>query len=153
MIERYAVRSVTPVLYAIGCVPVFVGVLIALVLFESNIWLAELTGLYYVGDLVAALAMLLFGGLAFGFLGQVILRLERLREPTVLDHLRHCALLYLGLLLSGFVLLASHESQAGGLGYAYGLAIFIIGAYAASIDALILLLKRHSNRAAHGGAR
>ncbi|MGF1470339.1 MAG: hypothetical protein ACFB50_01195 [Rubrobacteraceae bacterium] len=154
MIFKYTIRIITPLLYAVSCAPVFLGILLSVALLENNLWLSELTGLYYVGDLVAVVAMFMIGGLVFGLLAAGIFRVERLQEPNFLDHLRHCALLYAGLLFSVFVLFISYESQAGGLGYAYGVAIFVIGAYAASIDALMLLLKRRrSDRAVHGGVR
>ncbi len=151
---RYVVRSATPIFYALGCVPVFLGVVLSVALFENSLWLGELTGLYYVGDLVAVVAMFLIGGLVFGLLGVGALRLERLRRPAFLDHLRHCALLYVGLLFSGFVLFISYESQAGGLGYAYGIAVFASGVYAALVDALILSLsQRRPNHAESEGVR
>lgn len=154
MIERYAIKSATPVLYATGCVPVLVGILLAVALLENNPWLGEVTGLYYVGDLVALVALLFIGGLVFGLLEWTIIRLEKLRVPTLLDHFRHCTLLYTGLIFSGFILFSTYQSQAGELGYAYGLAIFVIGAYASAIDALILVSnRRSSNRAERGGAR
>lgn len=151
MIERYIIRSATPVFYALGCVPVFLGVFLLVALLENSLWLSELTGLYYVGDLVGIVATFLIGGLVFGLLGIGILRLERLRRPAFLDHLRHCALIYAGLLFSGFILFISYESQAGGLGYAYGIAVFAIGAYAALVNALILFLSRRRLSYAESG--
>jgi hypothetical protein len=151
---RHTVRTVTPLLYVAGFVPVFLGVFLSVALLENNLWLSELTGLYYVGDLVAVVAMLLIGGLVFGPLSAVILRLDNLRRPTFLDHLRHCALIYASLFLLLFVLVVSYELQAGGLGYGLGIVVFVIGAYAAFIDASILFLNRRLlNRAEHGGAR
>lgn len=153
MIERYIIKAATPVLYALGCVPVFLGVFLSVALLENSLWLGELTGLYYVGDLVAIVALFLIGGLVFGLLGVGALRIERLRRPAFLDHLRHCALIYAGLLFSGFILFISYESQAGGLGYAYGIATFAIGTYAVFVNALVLFLSwRHLNQAEIGGA-
>lgn len=151
MTGRYIIKVATPVFYALGCVPVFLGVFLSVALLENSLWLSELTGLYYVGDLVAIVTIFMTGGLVFGLLGVEALRLERLRRTAFLDHLRHCALIYAGSLFSGFILFISYESQVGGLGYAYGIAIFAIGGYAVLANALTLFLSRRRLSCAESG--
>ena len=107
-----------------------------------GIGLDNFTTIYANGDVVTAITVLFVGFVIFGALSRAFIWLERVRVPTVSDHLRHCALLYVGLLLLLFMLIASYKSQAGGLGYGLGVIVFITGAYAAAIDALTLLLKR-----------
>lgn len=163
MTERYIVRTVTPLLYVAGFVPVLLAVWQVVTFVEYNIGFYNhepgigsdnFTTIYANGDVVTAITVLFVGFIVFGALSRALIWLEQLRAPTVSDHLRHCALIYTGLLLLLFILVASYESQAGGLGYGLGIVVFVIGAYAAFIDASILFLnRRRLNRAEHGGAR
>ncbi len=156
-------KFVSPILYAAGLFPVLVTVWRVLTFVENNIGFGDyvpgigldnFTTIYFNGDIVAVATIVLAGLIVFGALSQSLVRLERIQEPTILDHLRHCSLLYSGILFMGLILFISYESQAGGLGYALGLVVLVIGAYAASIDASILFLnRRRLNRVEHGGAR
>lgn len=163
MTERYIVKTVTPLLYVAGFVPVLLAVWQIVTFVEYNIGfynhkpgigLDNFTTIYANGDVVAAITVLFVGFIVFGTLSQALIWLEQLRVPTVSDHLRHCALIYASLLLLLFILVASYESQAGGLGYGLGIVLFVIGAYAAFIDASILFLnRRRLNHAEHGAVR
>jgi hypothetical protein len=154
VIERYIVKTVTPLLYAAGFVPVLLAVWQIVTFVEYNIGFDNFTTIYANGDVVAAITVLFVDFIVFGALSRALIWLEQLRIPTVSDHLRHCALIYAGLLLLLFILVASYESQAGGLGYGLGIVVFVIGAYAAFLDASILFLnRRRLNRAERRGAR
>ncbi len=115
---------------------------------------ADLITLRYNGDVVAAAATLIIGGVVFGGLASVLLRLERLNGPAIGDHLRHCTALYVILATLMVLLLATYENQAAhGLSLGYGVAVvafFTIG-YALLIDALLLWWRRRKYVQASSG--
>lgn len=152
---RHTMRLVVPVLYALGFVPVAVGVAVVLAYVEYGIGFDNLTTLYANGDVAAATVILAVGGVVFGLIGRLLVWLERPRRPTARDHLRRCALLYVMLGSLGILLVTTYESQAAnGASLFYGFAVvcFLIASYAALIDALILSReRRHFDRAVSGG--
>lgn len=125
-------KLATPVVYAI--VFVLTAFLSITVLFEYDFSSLPLIVFW-------ALPMLLFA-LSFGVFGWGLLLLERLRRPTVLDHLRRCALLYVTLIpIASVLLLAIHSGNADA-GYAIVLAVVLSAIYAIFVDALILFVAR-----------
>jgi hypothetical protein len=154
MTLRNAVRAMAPFLYALGLFPVLVGTMSVVTFAERRLgfWndspgiqLADLTTLRYNGDLLVVMTIFLLGGIVFGVLASVILRLERLHGPAIGDHLRHCTALYVILATLVVLLLATYENQAAhGVSLGYGVAVvalFAIG-YAILIDALALWQQR-----------
>jgi magnesium-transporting ATPase (P-type) len=151
---RNTVRGVAPFLYVTGVALVLIGIISAATFVEFNVGFwndkpglqpADLTTIRYNGDVVGAAATLVIGGLVFGLLALVLVRLERLRRPAIRDHLRHCAALYviLGTLL--ILLLATYENQAAhgvSLGYAVAVVAFFTVGYAIAVDALVLWRQR-----------
>ncbi len=97
------------------------------------------------------LALLLIGTPVFGLLSLGIARVERLRVPTLRDHLRHCVVLYAGLVVLGPVLATGYGLPRWSLGWGLGVGLFLAGAYAASVDAVVLyaMRRRTARRASH----
>jgi cytochrome c oxidase subunit IV len=143
--SRDVVRFAAPLLYAIGFVPVIIGVMVVLSVIEKTIWFDNLTTLRYNGDVAAATSVLLIGGLEFGLLGNILVWLEQTHAPTLQDHLRHCVALYV---LAGslvFLLVATYENQAAhGVSLGYGTAVVALftASYAIVLDAAVLRRKR-----------
>jgi Trk-type K+ transport system membrane component len=151
---RYLVRTAAPILlYAAGFVPVIVGAIVVVSVIENTIGFDNFTTFrYYVA--AATAWVILIGALVFALLDGGLVWLERLRRPTVRDHLRHCVALYTILVILVVALIATYENSAAhGIYLGYGLvvtALFVVG-YAISIDATILALqRRHFDRASPG---
>src|SRR5918998_149385 len=92
---RDVARRMAPILYAAGLVPVMIGDMVVLSFVEDRIGFDNFTTFRYNGDVAAVASILVIGSLVFGLLGHTLVLLERLRTPTVRDHLRQCAGLYL----------------------------------------------------------
>lgn len=144
---RYVARFVAPMLYAAGFVPVMIGTVVVLSFVENRIGFDNFNTFRYNGDVAAAASIIVIGGLIFGLLDQTLVWLERLRTPTLRDHLRHCAVLYVFMGTLSLLLVATYGRLAAhGMSLGYGMAVvgvFTVG-YAVSIDALLLL--RHRRR-------
>ena len=79
-----------------------------------------------VGDIDAAVCLLLIGGFVFPLATIAAGRMEGLREPRRTDHFRQCSLLYTVVVLGTLTLSTGSEGR-GSLGYAIG-AIAVAGA-------------------------
>jgi hypothetical protein len=149
---RNTVRVAAPFLYVAGLVVVMMGVMAALSFAERTVGFYEWDGgspnfttLHYNGDAVGAAATLVIGGVVFGLLALLLVRLERLRRPAIRDHLRHCTALYVILGILVILLLATYEDQAAhgvSLGYAVAVVAFSTVGYAIAVDALVLWRQR-----------
>jgi hypothetical protein len=82
----------------------------------------------FIGDVDAAVALVVLGGLAFPAATVFACRIDGLANPRLTDHFRQSALLYAGVVVGALVLATRVENQ-GSLGYAIG----TIGATAALI--------------------
>ncbi|HEV2093337.1 MAG TPA: hypothetical protein VGR18_09265 [Rubrobacter sp.] len=91
--------------------------------------------LYIIADLLAGGTVLYAGGWA-------LLSLEELAQPTILDHLRRCALLYLILVPLGVVLLAFANFGDPGGGGALATMLCVAAGCAIVIDASLLFVVR-----------
>jgi hypothetical protein len=121
-----------PTLYGTATLPVVVASMFVVGRIERALgcgWACEIGGL---------IALLVVGAPLFGSLSLWLARVERLRGPALIDHLRHCAALYAGLAVLGYALASSHDTERYGLHWADGAALFLAGAYAASVDAAVL---------------
>ena len=159
---RNTVTVTAPFLYAAGFVLVMSGDVAVISFVERTIGFwndkrglqpADLITLPYNGDVVAAAATLVIGGVVFGVLASVLLRLERLHGPAIGDHLRHCTALYVILATLMVLLLATYEKAAHGMSLGYGVAVvafFTIG-YAILIDASVLWWQRRKYVQASSG--
>ena len=115
----------------------------------------DVTGLVLGPDssvfLYVVIKALIFG-VVFFLGGWVLLALERLQRPKLVDHLRRCALLYLLFApgsVSFFLLVDLSDPGAGG---SLAITLCIAAGYAIVIDALLLLVtRRRSHRLAFGG--
>ena len=75
----------------------------------------------------------------FVLTGAAIVRMERPGPPGIIDHLRHCSILYAGLPFPGYGLLTYYETQSQALAWGLGAAaLFGVGAQAVVVDALVL---------------
>ena len=88
--------------------------------------------------------------LSFTVLDLALYGLERVRSPVLKDHLRHCALLYAGVVLVLLILTASNL-QTGMLQYDLGLAVCALAASGILVDAAVVLLMRRLTRVQPGG--
>jgi uncharacterized membrane protein len=126
-----------PVLYAAGTLPVLaVGVFVADRVARTALgchWCCEVAGL---------LALLVAGALVFVLSSMLLTRLERLRAPKALDHVRHCMWLYMGLVVLGITLVASYDTLGLSLGYGLGVALFFVAVYAILLNALVVFAMR-----------
>lgn len=94
-------------------------------------------------DIGGLLGILILGGPTFGLLSLSLTRFEQLRNPGVLDHMRHSLLLYLSLsTLVAAQLIVNEELVTPGLAYAFGLVLFLITSYAVLVDLLIVFTVR-----------
>jgi hypothetical protein len=142
---RQVARRIAPILYAAGFVPGMIGAIVALSFVEDRIGFDNFTTFRYNGDVAAVASILVIGGLVFGLLDQTLVWLERLRTPTVRDHLRHCTVLYVFMGTLSVWLVVTYENLAAhGVSLGYGLAVvgFFTAGYAVLIDALLLLHHR-----------
>jgi hypothetical protein len=151
---RHVARLVAPILYAAGLVPVMIGAIMIVSYIAYGIGFDNFTTFRYNGDVAIVASILVIGGIVFGFLGQTLLWLERLRTPTFRDHLRRCAVLYVFMGTLSAWLVANYEDLAVhgvALGYGLALAGLFAAGYAVLIDALLLLHRiRRSDHAGSG---
>lgn len=151
---RNVTRLASPVLYGSSCVVVFVGGVV--VAFSPAVvrYSEALPGSSYLFEsaALAVVLLLLACALLFAAPGLAIYGLERLQSPGLKDHVRHCALLYAGILFVGVVLLTLPDFQAGMLQYDLGLAVCAVAAYGILVDAGVVLSKRRSTCVQLGGA-
>ncbi len=82
----------------------------------------------------------------------LLLRLERLKRPTLLDHLRRCALLHSLVLLLCPLLVNFVDLGDFGGGGAVAIIVFMAAAYAAMVDTLVLFITRRRFDRRGGGA-
>ena len=128
-----------PTLYAAATMPVLIASVLASFVGGGAVWaffcqlICGSSGL---------LALLLIGAPVFGLLSFGLARIERLRFPILLDHIRHCVVLYAGLVVLAPALATGYVMPRWGLGWGLGVALFLTGAYAASVDAVVLYAMR-----------
>jgi hypothetical protein len=150
---RGTIKFVSPLVYAAGCVSMFV----LFVFVASSTAVARsldaVPGASYLFENVALAVVLPFVvyALSFTVLDFMLYGLERLQSPMLKDHLRHCALLYMGTVFVLLVLTASNL-QTGMLQYDLGLAVCALATCGILADAAVVLLMRRLTRAQHGGA-
>ncbi len=125
--------------------------------YNSGVSLADFTTFRYNGDVAGVTAVLVIGGGVFGALACCIVWLEQLQTPTILDHLRHCALLYAVLWFLGIVLIVNYRANYGpdasGVadGYAVAAASFFVAGYATLLNALLFVcIRRYCDRRGAG---
>ena len=142
MPRRSAVKSVAPLVFAIIFVPVAYAVMWMMLSFGFS--QLQMPWQLYYGVPVLLVSTVL------GLCSWTLLRLERIDNPGVLDHLRHCALLYVVLASLGFLLFSALDRDDTDT-YAVPLVVFVCAAYAIAVDASILILKRlRSGRTGRG---
>jgi len=151
---RGAIRFVSPLLYGASCVCVFVAIIVVATSPAVARYFDALPGSSYVFENVALVVVLLLlvCALLFAVLDLALYGLERLRRPVPKDHLRHCALLYAGIVFVSVVLFAASDLQARMLQYGLGFAVCAVAAYGILVDAVVVLLKRRFARAQPGDA-
>lgn len=129
---------VSPILYGAGAVSVFVVPVLLFVVLGGPIFgyvevLGYLSGLLLVGSLIL---VLLDVGLA---------RLEGLRSPGIRDHLRHCAVLYAGLMPLGVFVVFSYNGPSCCTQSSIAAILSLAVVYAAAVDAstIYILARLH----------
>ena len=135
---RSAIRLLSPLLYATSCVSVCVVIVLIVIHLIENVALA-------VALLVLACALL------FAVLDLALYGLERLPNPGLKDHARHCALLYAEIVFVFVILLATPDLRAGMLQYDVGFAVCALGAFGILVDGAVVSLMRHLTRPQLGG--
>jgi hypothetical protein len=166
-VRHDAVRFfVIPMLYAIGVVPVAIGVLWVLLFVEYRIGfyspepgfgLDNLVTLYFNGDVAGAVAIVAIGAPVFALLGWGLGRLGGVQQPTLGDHLCRCAFLYAFVVILGamFAVELARNLALGKPMYEVPLVvgIWLVAGFGIFMDAVVLLLKRqHAQHTEHGGA-
>ncbi len=110
---------VCPAAYLASVVPATVITLILTVFMEDTIYsyLYPFEGDFGTyGYLAQTLSLLIIAVPIYGLLGPLLYRLEEISRPRLLDHLRHCVLLY-GLLLAGLVVTTLSYQRELAAGY------------------------------------
>lgn len=126
----------TPAFYASSAVPVLGVGIFAVDRVEQSFgcgWACEFGGLQ---------TILVFGAPVFALLSVALARFENLQVPGFLDHLRHCAMLYVGLSALACVLVVSYGVQGHGLAWVLGTSLFLVAVYAVLIDATVVYVIR-----------
>ena len=141
------IKAAAPVLYARAVLPAIA--LAGLGLSLTDYVIVQHLGLevpQLLGFAGAVALVLVVGGVVFAEFGQALLGWESLHYPTILDHLRHCALLYplVALLVSAFVL-AIHSEEADA-GYILALIGMLSAGSGIAANALILRSARTRSR-------
>ncbi len=136
-IRDFSVRWVLlPSLYAAATVPmlvasVFLGGHVAWAFFCQ--WVCGTGGL---------LALPLFGTPIFALLSFGLTRVERLRSFALLDHLRHCVVIYAFLALLAPILASGYGLPRWSLGWGLGVGLSLVSAYAVLVDAAVVYVMR-----------
>lgn len=130
---------VSPVLYGAGALSVFV---VPPTLFER---FAQLI-LGYVEVIGYLSGLLLIGSLALVMLCRGIARLERLQPPGIIDHLRHCALLYVTLVPLGSVVVSTYNSPSCCTQTMLAVTLSLALMYAAELDTITLYIMARRSR-------
>ena len=132
---RTAAKVFSPIAYVTFLLAaVLVGLLTVRTL-EVGLGPASPIFLYVIANLLAGGTVLYAGGWA-------LLSLEELRQPTVLDHLRRCAVFYLVFVPLGVALIAFVDLGDPGGGGALATMLCVAAGYAILIDASLLFLVR-----------
>lgn len=153
-----------PFLYLASTIPVIISLIVVLTFVEYNIGfrgyepglgLDGFTTLYFDGDLIGMVALVLIGGPVFGLCSWGVTKLERTRQPSITDHLRHCVFLYAFVVIVGasFVMeLVGNFVSGDPMHEGPKAVIFLVAAgYAILIDALILI--RQGRRSIYSNSR
>ena len=117
-----------PALYAAGVFPLLFASIIIGSLFERTFGCPAC-------DFGGLLWLLVVGPLVFVPLSWLLIDQERPRPPGILDHLRHCVVLYAEVAVLGYVLATSFYTTRGGLEGALYIALSLVAAYAILLDA------------------
>ena len=136
------VKFVTPLVYAaILLLTAFPILQVSL----AVVYVSWLPGIFFYLMPVALLSA------ALGISSWGLLLLEKLQRPRIFDHLRRCAVLYLGLAFFGFLFLnAVYEGTTGSGPSVLILALLCI-VNAILADAIVLLLKRWRSSSVQSG--
>lgn len=127
------VRFAIPLIYA-AIILVTAPLVLQVTLFTA--YVSPLPGVsFYVAPVLA-------WSILYGLVSWALLRLEGLRRPRGIDHLRRCALLYASSVVLGFLLLYTSYRGTVDVGPAFVIAAPFCIANAILMDAGVLLLKR-----------
>lgn len=85
-------KIISPIIYALSAPVIFFLVGVSTAWVETTIGLHTL---WRVGDIDIAIATLCFGTIIFGLASHLLASLERMKCPTIKDHLRYSAILYM----------------------------------------------------------
>jgi hypothetical protein len=140
MLQRMLRWVLSPLLYAVGALSLFIIPVASLASVERQ----APDNAALIGTLLAFLGLVT---LIFVFLGAGLVGLERLRPPTVRDHLRHCALLYVVMALLGPFIVVTHDGQyCCSLQWALAVLLSLVAAYAVVVDAATVYVLAHHFR-------
>jgi hypothetical protein len=141
--------------FFLSLVPVGISAVLVLALIEINVgWRGyapgigadNLAALYFNGDVVGIVSLVLIGGPVFWLLSLGLVRLDGLRSPSLVDHLRQCAYLYasVGMLVALFAAEYDENLVAGNpMHEAPNAAVlWVIAGFALLVNALTLS-RRH----------
>jgi hypothetical protein len=142
VLHRNRPHIAPPFLYAGVAALVAIFVVAALAVLERTVGLRTWQR---VGDIDAAIALAVGGTILFSLATRYLVRLERLHHPSVLDHLRHSALLYMSGTIAIGSLAATYSELNGALQYGYVAILFVVSVLGILVNAANLLLTARRN--------
>lgn len=129
----------SPLLYALSTIAVFVLMGIAVVFLERSVGLHTWRR---VGDIDAVAVLIAAGIPVFFTVTRLLVRFDELHRWYFHTHLRHCALLYLSAILLAAVLVVYYQTLNAALQYAYVAGLFASCVLAILTNGITLFLFR-----------
>lgn len=129
--RKIAVKIFSPLAYVSALLAAILAALL------TGLTLGVVLG-YVVPVILLVGAELLAAGTVLYVGGRALLRLEGLRRPGIVDHLRRCALLYALFVPLGGLLVAFADPGDPGGGGSPAIMLCVVAGYAIFIDAIIL---------------
>ena len=148
-IRGIAKLFVVPFFYFVSVLPVGIAFVVVLTLTESYIgWRGyapgfgadDFTTVYFNGDVVGIISLILIGGPAFGLLSLGLVRLDGVRCPSLVDHLRQRAYPYAFVGIPGALFATEYVGSVGAGEPMYempkAVAVWVIAGFAIAVNAL-----------------
>jgi hypothetical protein len=132
----------SPLLYAAVAALVAIFVVAVMAVLERTVGLRTWQR---VGDIDAAIVLAVGGTILFSVATRYLVRLERLHQPSVRDHFRHSALLYMAGMITIGGLAVTYSELNGALQYGYVAILFVVSVLGILVNATCLLVTARRN--------
>jgi hypothetical protein len=136
-------KTITPLIYSLFLIPVFLGTVLILNFIERNYGLHTI---YRVGDIDAVVVITLLGGFFFFLGNSAVAALEPLHQISFSDHIRHSSIFYILTLIGSFGLVSTYHEMSGALSYASAVIVCFISLLAIAVNAGFLLIKTYKRQ-------